>query len=82
MASAASFAVGAALPLVVAALAPPEGLIPWVSAASLAFLAVLGFASTRAGGASVLIGTWRVTFWGVLAMAITAGAGKLFGAVA
>ena len=82
LASAASFAIGAALPLAVTALVPTQSLIPSVSTASLAFLAVLGFVSARAGGASVLAGAWRVTFWGALAMAITAGAGALFGAVA
>ena len=82
LASAASFAVGAALPLAVTALVPYQGLLPSVAGTSLVFLAVLGFISARAGGASVLAGAWRVTFWGVLAMAITAGAGALFGAVA
>ncbi len=82
LASAASFAIGAALPLAVTALAPRQGLLVSVSATSLVFLAVLGFISARAGGASVLKGAWRVTFWGALAMAITAGAGALFGAVA
>ena len=82
LASAASFAVGAALPLAVTALAPGRSLIPSVAVTALAFLAVLGFISARAGGASVLTGAWRVTFWGALAMAITAAAGTLFGAVA
>ena len=82
MASAASFAAGAALPLAVTALVPYSSLLPSVSGTSLVFLAVLGFISARAGGASVLTGAWRVTFWGALAMAITAGAGALFGAVA
>ena len=82
LASAASFAIGAALPLALTALAPRQGLLVSVSATSLVFLAVLGFISARAGGASVLKGAWRVTFWGALAMAITAGAGALFGAVA
>ena len=82
LASAASFAVGAALPLAVTALAPGRSLIPSVAVTALAFLAVLGFISARAGGASVLAGAWRVTFWGALAMAITAAAGTLFGAVA
>ena len=82
LASAASFAVGAALPLAVTALVPHQGLLASVAATSLLFLAVLGVISARAGGASVLAGAWRVTFWGVLAMAITAGAGALFGAVA
>ena len=80
LASAASFAVGAALPLAVTALAPAQNLIAWVSAMSIVFLAVLGGVSARAGGASVLKGAWRVTFWGALAMAITAGVGALFGA--
>lgn len=82
LASAASFAVGAALPLAVTALAPEPGLIYWVFGTSLAFLAVLGAVAARVGGAGVLIGAWRVTFWGALAMAITAGVGALFGAVA
>lgn len=81
LASAASFAVGAALPLAVTALAPEQGLIPWVSGTSLVFLAVLGVMAARAGGAGILAGAWRVTFWGALAMAITAGVGALFGAV-
>ena len=82
LASAASFAIGAVLPLAVTALAPPQSLLASVSGTSLVFLAVLGFISAQAGGASVLKGAWRVTFWGALAMAITAGAGALFGAVA
>jgi VIT1/CCC1 family predicted Fe2+/Mn2+ transporter len=82
LSSAASFAVGAAFPLAVAALAPAAVLIPLVSAASLGFLALLGAVAARAGGASVLVGAWRVTFWGALAMAITAGVGLLFGAPA
>ncbi|MBL8423236.1 MAG: VIT family protein [Candidatus Accumulibacter phosphatis] len=81
LASAASFAVGAALPLAVTALVPTVVLIPWVSGTSLVFLAVLGASAARAGGASALIGAWRVTFWGALAMAITAGVGTLFGTV-
>ncbi|MBK1717001.1 VIT1/CCC1 transporter family protein [Thiocystis violacea] len=79
LASAASFAVGAALPLSVTALAPEPILIPWISGASLASLALLGAIAARVGGASVLIGAWRVTFWGALAMAITAGVGAAFG---
>ena len=82
LASAASFAVGAALPLGVAALVPASGLIGWVSGASLIFLAVLGAVAAQAGGAAVMTGAWRVTFWGALAMAATAGVGSLFGAVA
>ncbi len=81
-ASAASFAVGALLPIAVVALAPAEHLIVGVSASSLAFLAGLGALSARAGGAPVWNGTWRVAFWGAAAMAVTAGAGALFGAVA
>jgi VIT1/CCC1 family predicted Fe2+/Mn2+ transporter len=81
LASAASFAVGAALPLAVTLLAPERGLIFWVSVTSLAFLALLGVLAARAGGANAWVGAWRVTFWGALAMAITAGVGVLFGAV-
>ena len=81
LASAASFAIGAVLPLAVTALAPAQNLIPWVSGMSIIFLAVLGGVSARAGGASVPMGAWRVTFWGALAMAVTAGVGTLFGAV-
>ena len=80
LASAASFAVGAALPLAVTAMVPVGILIPWVSGTSLVFLAVLGVSAVRAGGVSALIGVWRVIFWGALAMAITAGVGSLFGA--
>jgi VIT1/CCC1 family predicted Fe2+/Mn2+ transporter len=81
LASAASFAVGAVLPLAVTALAPAQGMIPWVSGTSLVFLALLGAMAARAGGARPWIGAGRVTFWGALAMAITAGVGALFGAV-
>ena len=80
LASAASFAIGAALPLAVAALASAPTLVGWVVGASLTSLAVLGLISARAGGANLLTGAWRVTLWGALAMAITAGAGRLFGA--
>jgi vacuolar iron transporter family protein len=85
LSSAASFAVGAALPLAVTALVaafmPAAWLIAAVSASSLLFLAALGALSARAGGASLLAGAGRVTFWGALAMAITAAVGALFGAV-
>ena len=81
LASAASFAVGAALPLVVTALVPGPGLIVWVSATALVFLAALGVLSAGVGGARLLVGAWRVTFWGALAMAITAGVGALVGGV-
>jgi VIT1/CCC1 family predicted Fe2+/Mn2+ transporter len=82
VASAASFAVGAALPLAVAALTPGPGLIALVAGASLVFLAVLGGVAAGAGGARVGIGAFRVAFWGALAMAVTAGIGALFGTVA
>jgi vacuolar iron transporter family protein len=82
LASAASFAVGAALPIVVVAVAQPSQLIWWVSISALVFLAGLGALSAKAGGALVWAGTWRVAFWGALAMAVTAGAGAIFGAVA
>ena len=82
LASAASFAVGAAMPLLVTAAAPGAGLIPLVSGTSLLFLALLGGAAARAGGAGVIVGAIRVTFWGALAMAVTAGVGALFGTVA
>ncbi|CAN7280528.1 VIT1/CCC1 transporter family protein [Polaromonas sp. LjRoot131] len=80
LASAASFAFGAFLPLVVTAVAPGDTLIWWVSGTSLVFLASLGAMAARAGGAAVLPGAWRVTFWGALAMGVTAGVGALFGA--
>ncbi|MBL0151754.1 MAG: VIT family protein [Ideonella sp.] len=82
LSSAASFAVGAALPLGVTALVTGPGLIAWVSGASIAFLAALGVLAARTGGAPVATGAWRVTFWGALAMAVTAGVGAWFGAVA
>ena len=81
LASAASFAAGAALPLATTALAPAQGLIFWISGTSLAFLAGLGVVAAGAGGANILVSAWRVTFWGALAMAITAAVGKLFGAI-
>jgi len=79
MSSAASFTVGAALPLAVVLAAPRESLVVIVSAASLAFLAVLGALAARAGGADALTGAVRVTFWGALALAVTAGIGRLIG---
>jgi vacuolar iron transporter family protein len=82
LASAGSFAVGAAMPLLVTVMAPAAGLIPLVSGTSLLFLALLGGLAARAGGAGVTVGAMRVTFWGALAMAVTAGVGALFGAVA
>ena len=82
LASAASFAVGAALPLGVAAMSPDTKLLYLVAGTSLLFLAGLGALAARVGGARVLAGALRVTFWGALAMAVTAGVGALFGAAA
>jgi VIT1/CCC1 family predicted Fe2+/Mn2+ transporter len=82
LASAASFAVGGAMPLLVTAIGPKSALIPLVSGTSLVFLTLLGALAARAGGAPVLAGAIRVTFWGALAMAVTAGVGALFGTVA
>ena len=79
LASAASFAAGAAMPLVVTGIAPVAHLIPLVSGTSLLFLALLGGLAARAGGARVTVGALRVTFWGALAMVVTAGVGALFG---
>jgi len=80
--SAVMFSVGAAMPLLMVVVSPAGALVPIVSAASLGFLALLGAIGARAGGASLLRATARVTFWGALAMALTAGIGKLFGTVA
>jgi vacuolar iron transporter family protein len=82
VASAGSFAVGAAMPLLVTAMAPTTALIPLVSGSSLVFLALLGGLAARAGGAGVTMGAIRVTFWGALAMALTASVGWLFGTAA
>ena len=81
LASAGSFAVGAAMPLIATALAPAAVLIPIVSITSLLFLALLGGLAARAGGAGVTTGAIRVTFWGAMAMALTAGIGALVGTV-
>ena len=81
-ASAGSFSVGAAMPLLVTVIAPNSSLIPLVAGTSLVFLALLGALAARAGGAGVAVGAMRVTFWGALAMGLTAGVGALFGAVA
>ncbi len=78
--SAATFAVGAAMPLLMVLVSPTGLLIPIVSIASLGFLAVLGAFGAKAGGADIMKATARVTFWGALAMAATALIGKLFGA--
>ena len=77
--SAATFTVGAALPLIVAWASPGAQLITAVAVSSLFFLALLGAIAAKAGGASIKIGAIRVTFWGALAMALTAGVGRLFG---
>lgn len=80
--SAASFAVGAAMPLSAAAVVGASGLIPVVSGLSLLFLAILGGLAARVGGANVATGAMRVAFWGALAMGLTAAVGALFGTVA
>ena len=79
--SAATFAVGAAMPLLMVVVSPANLLVPLVSAASLGFLALLGAIGAKAGGANVWRATARVTFWGALAMALTAGIGMVFGTV-
>jgi VIT1/CCC1 family predicted Fe2+/Mn2+ transporter len=79
--SAATFSVGAAMPLLMVVLAPNGALVPIVSVASLGFLALLGAIGAKAGGANVLRATARVTFWGALAMALTAAIGRIFGTV-
>lgn len=81
LASAGTFSVGAALPLLVALLAPVSRLPAAVTGMSLLFLAVLGWLAARAGGAQPLLGAMRVTLWGALAMAITYGVGALFGTI-
>ena len=78
--SAASFAVGASMPLFAVLASPSNSLIPLVTIASLVFLGLLGAIGGKAGGANVLRATARVTFWGALAMALTAGIGALVGA--
>ena len=80
LASAASFAAGAAMPLVAALLSPAGVLAAIVTGSSLVVLAILGAVAARAGGAPVRAGALRVTVWGALAMAITYGVGTLFGA--
>ncbi len=79
--SALTFAVGAAMPLLMVLIAPTDRLVPIVTVASLAFLALLGAIGAQAGGADPIKGMARVTFWGAIAMAATAGIGKMFGAV-
>lgn len=80
LASAAAFSVGAALPLLAILLSPAAYRIPGVAGFSLLFLAILGAVAAVAGGSRPLAGAGRVTFWGALAMALTAGVGALFGA--
>jgi len=79
LASAATFSVGAALPLAAAFVAPDRQVVTMVAGLSLGALAALGGLAARAGGARISIGVARVTFWGALAMVLTAGAGRLFG---
>lgn len=79
LASAATFAVGAALPLLATLIGPASAIIPVVAGSSLVFLAVMGGVAARVGGARLAIGAGRVTLWGALAMAATAGVGALFG---
>jgi len=80
--SAGTFTVGAALPLLVAWVIPGSFLITAVAVLSLVFLAILGGLAARTGGASIIVGAIRVTFWGALAMGLTAAVGRIFGAVA
>jgi VIT1/CCC1 family predicted Fe2+/Mn2+ transporter len=79
--SALTFSIGAAMPLFIVIVSPASLLVPAVSGASLVFLALLGAIGARAGGANIVRATARVTFWGALALAITAAIGKLFGTV-
>ena len=80
-ASAGTFSVGAAMPVLSVFFTPATTLAPVVTGTSLAFLAILGYVAARAGGARTTVGTLRVTFWGALAMALTYGVGALFGTV-
>ena len=80
--SALTFTIGAAMPLIAAWLMPVSSLIWAVTISSLLFLALLGALAAYAGGASIIKGAWRVTFWGALAMALTAGVGQMFGVAA
>jgi VIT1/CCC1 family predicted Fe2+/Mn2+ transporter len=79
--SAATFSVGAAAPLALALVSSSRWIIPAVSVGSLVFLAVLGTIGAKAGGANIVKPTIRVTFWGALAMGVTAGIGAVFGTV-
>ncbi len=80
--SAATFAVGAVLPLLIVMFAPVTNLIIFVTAASLMFLTLLGMLAAYSGGAGIIKGAFRVTFWGALAMGLTAAVGSVFGTVA
>jgi VIT1/CCC1 family predicted Fe2+/Mn2+ transporter len=82
LASAGTFAVGAVLPLLMVLLLPVSALMWGLAGSSLFFLALLGLLAARAGGAPVIASVIRVTFWGALAMALTAGVGALFGVAA
>ena len=79
--SATTFAIGAVLPLLIVLFAPEPNLIVFVSSSALLFLALLGILAAYTGGSSIIKSTFRVTFWGALAMGLTAGAGAIFGTV-
>lgn len=79
LASAVTFAAGAALPLLATLISQPSIIVPFVAGSSLAFLALLGGLAARVGGASVAVGAGRVTLWGAVAMAATAAVGATFG---
>jgi len=81
LASAATFAVGAVLPVASVVMSPVSGMIPFVAGGSLVFLALLGGIAARVGGANAAVGAARVTFWGALAMGLTAAIGSLFGTI-
>ena len=81
LASAATFAVGAAMPLAIVVMSPVSGMIPFVAGGSLVFLALLGGIAARVGGANAAVGAARVTFWGALAMGLTAAIGSLFATI-
>jgi VIT1/CCC1 family predicted Fe2+/Mn2+ transporter len=80
-ASAATFAVGAALPLMMVVMSPPSIMMPFVAGSSLIFLALMGGLAAKVGGAKILTGAGRVTLWGALAMAATAAVGAVFGTI-
>jgi len=82
LASAGTFAAGAFLPLLMVLVLPASSLMLGLAASSLLFLAILGLIAARAGGSPLLVSATRVTFWGALAMGLTAGVGALFGVAA